>query len=303
VHESSKRKLGLALGSGGARGWCHIGAIRALEEIGVEPDVIAGCSMGAVVGAAWAAGKLDALEDFARQMTRAAFLAHFDLRLTGGGLVRGRAIMEALEAMGLPDSFDKLDRPFIAVATDMSSGHEVWLQDGSLLDAVRGSIAIPGFFAPHHVDGRWLLDGGVINPVPSSACRALGADVTIAINPNARADGKIWVPDEASEGFFERLGEAGLIAQLPPALRDFWTPGERRPEPPNYFEVISAAIDILTDYLRKTRAASDPPHFALELDLRHITFIEMFRAGEAIDAGHDVVMEHRAGLEAVLESL
>jgi NTE family protein len=299
----SKRKLGLALGSGGARGWCHIGAIRALQEIGVEPDVIAGCSMGAVVGAAWASGKLDALEDFARGMTRAGFLGHFDLRLTGGGLVRGRAIMEALETMGLPDRFDKLDRPFIAVATDMSSGHEVWLQDGSLLDAVRGSIAIPGFFAPHHVDGRWLLDGGVINPVPSSACRALGADVTIAINPNGRADGKVWVPDEASEGFFDRLGEAGLIAQLPPALRQFWTPDERRPEPPNYFEVVSAAIDILTDYLRKTRAASDPLHFALELDLRHITFIEMFRADEAIAAGHAVVMDHREGLEELLDKL
>ncbi|RBI87509.1 hypothetical protein DRV85_00830 [Rhodosalinus halophilus] len=298
-----KRKLGLALGSGGARGWAHIGAIRALEEIGVEPDVIAGCSMGAVVGAAWAAGKLDALEEFARNMTRAAFLAHFDLRLTGGGLVRGRAIMEALEEMGLPDRFEKLDRPFIAVATDMSTGHEVWMQDGSLLDAVRGSIAIPGFFAPHHVEGRWLLDGGVINPVPSSACRALGADITIAINPNGRDDGRIWAPDAASEGFFDRLGEAGLIAQLPPALREFWTTREPRPEPPNYFEVVSAAIDILTEYLRKTRAASDPPHFALELDLRHITFIEMFRAAEAIEAGRDVVMEHREPLEQLLADL
>lgn len=298
-----KRKLGLALGSGGARGWAHIGAIRALEEIGVEPDVIAGCSMGAVVGAAWAAGKLDALEEFARNMTRAAFLAHFDLRLTGGGLVRGRAIMEALEEMGLPDRFEKLDRPFIAVATDMSTGHEVWMQDGSLLDAVRGSIAIPGFFAPHHVEGRWLLDGGVINPVPSSACRALGADITIAINPNGRDDGRIWAPDAASEGFFERLGEAGLIAQLPPALREFWTTREPRPEPPNYFEVVSAAIDILTEYLRKTRAASDPPHFALELDLRHITFIEMFRAAEAIEAGRDVVMAHREALEQLLADL
>jgi NTE family protein len=298
-----KRKLGLALGSGGARGWAHIGAIRALEEIGVEPDVIAGCSMGAVVGAAWAAGKLDALEEFARNMTRAAFLAHFDLRLTGGGLVRGRAIMQALEEMGLPDRFEKLDRPFIAVATDMSTGHEVWMQDGSLLDAVRGSIAIPGFFAPHHVEGRWLLDGGVINPVPSSACRALGADITIAINPNGRDDGRIWAPDAASEGFFERLGEAGLIAQLPPALREFWTTREPRPEPPNYFEVVSAAIDILTEYLRKTRAASDPPHFALELDLRHITFIEMFRAAEAIEAGRDVVMAHREALEQLLADL
>jgi NTE family protein len=298
-----RRTLGLALGSGGARGWAHIGAIRALEEIGVEPDVIAGCSMGSVVGAAWAAGKLDALEEFARTMTRAAFLAHFDLRLTGGGLVRGRAIMEALEAMGLPDSFDKLDRPFIAVATDMSTGHEIWLQDGSLLDAVRGSIAIPGFFAPHHLNGRWLLDGGVINPVPASACRALGADITIAINPNGRADGRIWGPDEQSEGFFDRLGETGIMSQLPPALREFWTASEPRPEPPNYFEVVSAAIDILTDYLRKTRAASDPPHFALELDLRHITFVEMFRAQEAMDAGHAVVMENRAALEALLENL
>ena len=292
MREAPKRKLGLALGSGGARGWAHIGALRALDEIGVTPDVVAGCSMGAVVGAAWAAGKLDALEAFARGMTRAAFLRHFDLRLTGGGLVQGRAIMQALERMGLPDRFERLDRPFIAVATDMSTGHEVWLQEGSLLDAVRGSIAIPGFFAPHHVDGRWLLDGGVINPVPASACRALGADVTIAINPNSHANGRIWSPDTGEESVFDRLGETGLIEQLPPALRELWRGQDPKPEPPNYFEVVSAAIDILSEYVRKTRAAGDPPHFALELDLRHITFIEMFRAEEAIAAGRDAVMEN-----------
>ncbi|WP_372891437.1 patatin-like phospholipase family protein [Rhodosalinus sp.] len=292
MSEGRNRKLGLALGSGGARGWAHIGALRALDEIGVAPDVVAGCSMGAVVGAAWAAGKLDALEDFARGLTRAAFLGYFDLRLRGGGLVQGRAIMHALEAMGLPDRFERLDRPFIAVATDMSTGHEVWLQDGSLLDAVRGSISIPGFFAPHHVDGRWLLDGGVINPVPASACRALGAEVTIAINPNGRDDGRIWSPASEVDGVFDRLGQSGIVAQLPPALREFWRPRDPEPEPPNYFEVVSAAIDILSEYVRETRAESDPPHLALELDLRQITFIEMFRADEAIAAGRDAVMEN-----------
>ena len=298
-----KRKLGLALGSGGARGWCHIGAIRALEEIGFEPDVMAGCSMGSVVGAAWAAGKLDALEEFARGMTRTGFLSYVDLRLSGGGLVQGRSVMEALEGMGVPDDFSELDRPFIAVATDMSNGHEVWLQDGSLLDALRASFAIPGLFAPHRLRGKWLIDGGIINPVPASACRALGADVTIAVNPNGRSDGRIWSPDTGSSMLLEDAGETGVLAHLPPAIRAFWERRDPQPRPPNYFEVVSASIDILSEYVHKTRSASDPPHFALEIDLRQITFIEMYRADEAIEAGREAVMDSRESLEALLATL
>lgn len=303
MSDGKKRKLGLALGSGGARGWCHIGVIRALEEIGVRPDVVAGCSMGAVVGAAWASGKLDALEEFARQMSRTRFLSYFDIGLARGGLVQGRSVMEALERMGVPDDFAALDRRLIAVATDMSTGREIWLQEGPLLEALRASFAIPGLFAPYHLDGRWLIDGGIVNPVPSSACRALGADVTIAVNPNGRDDGRFWSPEGDAADLVEGAGGTGLLAHLPPAIRDLWDRSDSEPKPPNYFEVVAAAIDILSEHVHMSRRASDPPHLALAVDLQHLTFIELYRAHEAIDAGHAAVMRSRDDLEKLLEKM
>ena len=159
-------KLGLALGTGGARGWCHIGVLRALDEMGVRPDVVAGSSMGALVGAAYAGGALDALEDWARALTPRRVWSLIDMRLTGGGLVGGTSIAKMLEEIGLDCRIEDLSLPFIAVAADLSSGQEVWLQEGPLASATRASVAIPGILSPVCIDGRWLIDGGVVNPVP-----------------------------------------------------------------------------------------------------------------------------------------
>ena len=161
-------KTGLALGSGGARGWCHVGVLRVLEKNGIEPDVVAGCSMGALVGAAWAAGKLDALEEWGRSLTPSRFLLHMDPALRHGGLMGGKAILDLLKEIGLPERIEDLEKPFIAVATDMETGREVWLQDGDLLDAIRASVSIPGVLSAHKVGSRWMLDGGMISPVPAA---------------------------------------------------------------------------------------------------------------------------------------
>jgi len=302
VSEGRNRKLGVALGSGGARGWCHIGSLRALAEIGIRPDVVSGCSMGALVGAAWAADRLDEMEAWARALTRQKFLGYVDLRLTGGGLVGGRAIGEMLREMGVPDRFDTLQRRMIVVATDMATGHEVWVQEGALLEAVRASIAIPGIFSPHRLNGKWLLDGGLVNPVPTSACRALGADVTIALNPNGRNGGDFWLPDDVSESFFARLAEPDFLENLPAPLREWLPRSDKEPRPPHYFDVVSTSIDIMTDFVRKTRAASDPPHLALEADLRHMTMLELFRADEAIAEGRRIVMENADALRRLVEA-
>lgn len=287
-------RVGIALGSGGARGWCHIGLLRALEEQGIVPDVVAGCSMGALVGAAWASGRLDALEDWARALTWQKFFGYLDLRVAGGGLVRGRAVLDLLAELGVPQSFPALARPFMAVATDMATGHEVWLKEGMVHDAVRASISIPGVFSPHRVRGRWLLDGGLINPVPVSACRALGADVTIAVNPNGRSEPVLWRSRKAEPGFWEKLGQPEFISKLTDPVRDILPAGrtEAPPEPaPHYLDVVSTSIDIMTDFLRKTRAASDPPHLSLAADLRSMSVLELHRADEAIEEGHRIGTE------------
>ncbi len=295
-----KPRLGLALGSGGARGWCHIGVLRTLDQMDVRPDVVAGCSMGALVGAAWAAGCLGALEDWARGLTRARFLRHIDLRLEGGGLVAGDAIAEVFHDLGLPERIEDLDHPFMAVTTDMASGREVWLAEGDLHEAIRASIAIPGVFPPRQIRGRWLLDGGLINPVPTSACRALGADVTIAVNPNAKGDGPLWAPEMEGD-FWHRLGGDQLRSYLPDSLQGLWPQGRQEPGEPAMMDVVSTSIDILTEFLRKARHAADPPHVLLEADLNHMSVMEMFRAGEAIDEGARIARAARAQVQRAMQ--
>lgn len=276
--------LGLALGSGGARGWCHIGVLRELERQGAQPKMVAGCSMGALVGAAWAAGKLDGLERWARDLTRARFMSFIDLRLDRGGLVGGAAIMDVLGDLGLPDRIEDLDRPFIAVATDMSTGREVWLREGSLRDAVRASVALPGVLRPHLVDGRWLLDGGLINPVPVSAARALGARVILSVNPSDKQGGPLWAASETG-GLWASLQSPDLLDRLPDPVRRLIPDRQQGTPAPDYLDVVSTSIDVLTEFLRKTREAADPPDIALAADLSHMSVLEFYRAGDAIDEG------------------
>ncbi len=291
-------KVGIALGSGGARGWCHIGVLRGLQDIGVTPDVVAGCSMGALVGAAWAGGRLDALEDWARSLTRANFLRYLDLRLSGGGLIRGQVVRDILGQIGLPDQIDALDKPFIAVATDMATGREVWLQLGDLKSAVRASIAIPGLFQPHQINGQWLLDGGLINPVPTSASRALGAGITIAVNPNAKHGRPLWQPKQ-EDSLWSWLGTPSFTTHLPQAVQQILPTKLPPRDVPDYLEVVSTAMDILSDYLRQTRDAADPPHIHLAADLSDILALELYRADEAIKEGHRIVIDQAEKIRAL----
>ncbi|RFP89432.1 patatin [Rhodobacteraceae bacterium 63075] len=298
-------KLGLALGSGGARGWCHIGALLELDEMDLRPDVVAGCSMGALVGAAYAGGCLDALEEWARGLTRQSVMRLLDIRLSGGGLVQGAAITQVLGEIGVPERIEDLERRFLAVATDMESGREVWLQEGSVAETVRASIAIPGVFAPHWHGGRWLLDGGLVNPVPTTACRALGADVVIAVNPNGPHGDRLWYPPEPEESIWPGLLEGQSGVSLPEPIQNWLKPKDRRDKPaaPDYFDVVSTSIDIMTEYLRKTRAAGDPAHVALDADLRQeILVLELEKAAPAIDEGRRIVREKRDEILRVCEA-
>jgi NTE family protein len=292
------KTVGLALGSGGARGWAHLGVLSVLEEMGVAPGVIAGCSMGALVGAAAAGGVRDELEAWARGLTQAKFLGLLDLRFAGGGLVAGHEIASVLGQWGLDCEIGGLDIPFACVATNLENGREVWLDEGPLLPAVRASVSMPGLFAPQHLGGRWLVDGGLTNPVPISVARAKGADVIIAVNPNAKPNGRVWVPEPAREGLWDRI-----TASLPEALRpEAAEPTEDDAPKPQGADVVAASIDMMMDYLRRTRAAADPADVTIEVDLSELSTLSFFEAATAIEAGRAAAEEARPRIEAALSA-
>lgn len=288
-------KIGVALGSGGARGWCHIGVLRGLEEIGVAVDVVAGTSMGALVGAAWAGGRLDALEAWVLALTPARFVRLMDVSLRSGGLVEARQIEEMMGEIGLPERIEDLDKPYTAIATSMETGREIWLDHGPLKRAVRASVGIPGVMSPTRLDDMWLLDGGLTNPVPVSAVRAKGGEVIIAVNPNAKPHGKIWkAPEKKANG-----AGAWVASVLPAAVYEAFgidPTVKARAATPNYFDVLSASIDVMTDTIRRARYAGEPPHVQLNAAFTDLTVLELYRGREAIAEGRRMVRAEQAAI-------
>lgn len=293
-HPSYRPRIGLALGSGAARGWAHIGVIEALRDAGIEPDIVCGTSMGALVGGACVAGKLSALKDFAVGLTWRKIVDLLDIRLSGGGILDGSRIVTWLQDLGVTGPIQSHAKPFAAVATDLETGREIWLREGPIDDAVRASISLPGIFKPSRIDGRWLADGGMVNPVPVSVCRALGADIIIAVNLNGDIVGRLVDEDgrrvkthpvRPSPEFLRRL-----VDQIPPALRpqaSAIAPKLLRtgPTTPGYFDVLTNSINVMQDQITRARLAGEPPHVLLMPRLRDIALLEFNRAGEAIAEG------------------
>ncbi len=290
-----KPKIGLALGSGGARGWCHIGTFRALAEEGIEPGVVAGCSMGALVGAAYVAGALDALEEFARSLNLRKIAGFLDINPASGGLIEGNRIRDLLRSLKIDVPIESLAKPYTAIASDLGSGREIWLQKGSMVDAIRASIAIPGIISPFNFNGTWLLDGGMTNPVPVSACRAMGADIVIAVNPNAGvfgahpARGTASSTQDASEPIAPDILDK-MLASMPDGIGravKAITPGflTSKGGAPGYFSVLSTSIDIMTSHILRSRLAGEPPHVMINPHLSHLSVLEFNCADEAIEEG------------------
>lgn len=290
-------RIGLALGSGAARGWSHIGIIEALGEAGIEPDIVCGASIGSLVGAAYVMGKLQDLRRWAEAVTWREIVSMLDVRLSGGGLIDGRAVVAFLAQLGLSGHIEDLAKPFAAVATDLVTGREIWLQRGSLLEAIRASIAIPGIFSPARLEDKWLLDGGLANPVPVSVCRALGADVIIAVNLNGDLVARRIEPESVgtaadvspANAFLGRLIEQ-LPAQARTQVADWLKPAAApKPEAPSYFDVLSTAINIMQDHITRTRLAGEPPHVMLVPRLKDIGLMDYDRAAESIAEGRACV--------------
>lgn len=302
-------KIGLVLGSGGARGWCHIGALREFLDLGIEPDVIAGSSMGAFVGAAYAVDALDGLEEWARTLNWHKMTTYIDINITNGGLIGGKYIADFLNKFVGDQTIETLKRPFTAVASDFITGREVWLQQGPLVDAVRASIALPGIFSPIKRGDSWLIDGGITNPVPVSACRAMGADIIIAVNPNATLLGPAPHPSIARRrkngtlpnfDIVDRMLDhvpSKLRSSLPPLIPEFLAYGR---DTPGYFDVVTTAIDIMTNQIMRSRLAGDPPHVMVNPRLGHMAVLEFNRAEEAIEEGRNAVKRVLSQLQEYL---
>ncbi len=300
-----KQKVGLALGGGSARGWAHIGIIHALAEAGIKPDIIAGTSIGALVGGAYVSGYMSDLESWVSELTWQEVVSMLDIRLSGG-LIHGEKLLRRL-GEGMADiNIESLAVPFGAVATDLDTGREIWLREGDILSAVRASIALPGLLSPFKHDDLWLVDGGLVNPVPVSLCRALGADFVIAVDLNSqvlrhramqkrnveekRKKQEPELDEEASN--FDRLGYL-----LHGVLDKFRQNANGKVVIPSLLDVAVRSITIMSSRITRSRLAGDPADMLLLPRLAHIGLLEFHRGKEAIEEGRREVARHRGAID------
>lgn len=301
---ATRPSIGLALGGGAARGFAHIGVLRTLVAHGIVPDVIVGTSIGAVVGGCYAARQLDTLENWARGLTVRSILGHLDISLSGSGLIRGAHLAKQLENALSDTRIDDLPIRFAAIATEFNTGHEIWLTRGRLAEALRASYALPGIFPPVLIGGRWLVDGALVNPVPVSAARALGARLVIAINLNADLFGRGGII--ASHGSDE-ADEAARVAQANNGFRGMFARDRflrrqlvgRRGQP-GIPTVMVEAFNVMQDRITRARLAGDPPDVQISPRLGPLGWFDFHRAAEAIRIGAEAT---ERALEAVNEAV
>lgn len=291
--------VGLALGSGSARGWAHIGVIRALMEAGLSVHCIAGTSIGAAVGAVFASGELDALEDMALRLDWKQVASFFDAVLPKSGLIDGKKVSEFIRAHVKETRIERLPIPYCAVATDLETGEEVAIREGDIIEAVRASFSIPAILTPVRWNGRILVDGGLVNPVPVNVLRDMGADFTVAVDLNRGVVGRKApsqpapspgppVPDtpatetkvRIAKALQRRFSRVGLPA-LPQIKR--W---RSREQLPSIFDVVTTSINIMETFITTTRLEQDRPDLLIQPKLGHMRWLDFHRAGEAIAEGY-----------------
>ena len=296
VQMSSAPRIGLALGSGLARGFAHIGVVRALKRHGIVPTILSGTSMGALIGGAYLAGKLDNVEEWAYSLNRSKVMSYLDFSRGiisgGGGMIGGEKLVKLmLDNFGEVRVEDLAD-PYVAISTDLVTGHEVWMRKGRLVDVMRASFSVPGIFPPVSVNGRWLIDGALTNPVPVSACTAIGARMTIAVNVNGDIIGKVKHPGDKiptvagfdllnAEGSpqVEEVKKSGLLNRI----------FRRETDHPSVFGVMVSSLNIVQDRLSRSRLAGDPPDVLIVPRIGHIGLLEFDRAEELIAEGEAAV--------------
>lgn len=299
-------RIGIALGSGSSRGWAHIGVLRALAEHGIHPEIVCGCSVGAVVGAAYAAQRLDVLETGVLAFNRLELMRFFELNPSLNGFVNRDKLQQFFHTnvCDATQRIEQLSCKFASVATDLETGREIWFTQGAVLEAVFASIALPGLFTPYRYGKQWLVDGGLVNPVPVSMCRALGADVIIAVNLNGniarryanhiqKAKPADVTSSKTSDA--EAVKSETFVDTLTTSLREYsaalFPDTNRKPKEtaPSLMDALAASINIMQDKITRSRMVGDPPEILLTPSLEHIGLLEFHRAAEAIAEGYDTV--------------
>lgn len=302
-------KIGLALGSGSARGLAHIGVIRAIKDAGIHVDYVAGTSIGALIGAVFASGKIDSLQDAYLAMDWKKIAYFFDVVFPKSGIIDGKKVADFLREYVHSERIEELPLSFKAIATDYDSGEEVLFETGDIIDAVRASISVPGIFTPVRIDGRVLIDGGLVNPVPVDATRKMGADIVIAVDLNHEVitgkhhsqqkgqtdEGVLQTLSRLSGGRYkaamerieERLHSFDNIPTLIQARE--WLAEESLP---NIFEVLLTSINIMETQITQTRLRIDPPDVLIQPPLGDVRFLEFNRAEEIISIGYETMCQH-----------
>ncbi|KAA0970643.1 NTE family protein rssA [Aureimonas fodinaquatilis] len=290
--EPARRGIALALGGGAARGWAHIGVLKALDEAQVPVTMIAGTSIGALVGGCYLAGKLREVEEFACSLTRRGLIRFLDFSITGAGLIGGMRLNRRLiEALG-QTMIDDLPRKLVCVATEARTGHEVWLDSGSMVLAMRASYALPGVFLPVECGGRRLMDGALVNPVPVAVCRAYEEPLVVAVNLNYDLFGRAAVLRLRASSPTPNLHGEALTSE-----------SELRREKVGIARSMVDAFGIIQDRISRARLAGDPPDLAIHPRVRDIGMSEFFRAEEAIELGYVETMRHLPEIARLQESL
>ncbi|MBR9726985.1 patatin-like phospholipase RssA [Shewanella intestini] len=308
--------IGIALGSGAAKGWAHIGVLNALNDMGIYPDKVAGCSAGAFVGAAYANDQLQELSKWVSGFSNWDVISLMDLSWQKGGIITGEKVFDVIGSrLGTP-TIEQLQRPFATVATDLYSGQEVWFREGDLRQAVKASCSMPGFLSPVKQGHRWLVDGAVVNPVPVSLSRAMDVDIVIAVDLNAyqvsRASPipesiishpnaqhcEINEQDEHEFRFVDLLGRgkeyiANLSHKFTAATQS----------DPSMLAVMSQSMEILEQRHKRARLMGDPPEICIIPQVEDIGTMEFHRAQEAIDAGYQAVKDIEHLINAQLSHL
>ena len=286
-----KNKIGLVLGSGSARGWAHIGVIGALTEAGIRPDLVCGSSVGALVAAVYAEGRIEEFEEWVRALSWRGVVSLLDPGWRGG-LLSGFRLFETLSGRFIQRDISELEVPFAAVATDLETGREVWLREGNIADVVRASIAMPGLFKPVWRDGTYLVDGGVVNPVPVSLARAMGADIVIAVDLGFDIIGRpLALEGEPKRGLWTRLLRS----------KDALAEHGMLPRMPSMIGVVHAAINVMQVKIARSRLAGEPADVLIAPRLGKLGLLDYHRGAIAIDEGRAAVARMLPMLSHVVE--
>jgi NTE family protein len=297
--------IALALGGGMARGFSHIGVLNVLERHGIKPSIVAGSSIGAVVGAAYLAGKLNEFEEWALSLNRFKILSYLDFRVRSAGIIGGKRLETLLNANFKNMMVEDLPCPFVTIAADLVTGHEVWIRKGSLIEAMMASFALPGVFPPVERNHRLLVDGALVNPVPVSACQAMGARMTIGVDLHADIIGKAAKPGQSypTVAGFDMFNDA----HVPPEEQKKISSGltrrlfRREENAPSLFGVMVSALNIMQDRLTRSRMAGDPPDIHIKPQIGHIGLLEFEKASELIAEGEAAALRAMPDIKAAIE--